>query len=124
VEAGAELLLMDEDTCASNFMIRDVRMQQLVHKADEPITPFIDRARQLFDEKGVSTILVLGGSGDYFDVSDKVIQIKCYKPYDVTKKAWEIAKRNKTGRNKEADTNTFEIKNRVPLPGSIDPFNR
>jgi len=72
VEAGCGLLLMDEDTCATNFMIRDARMQALVSAAQEPITPFLRRVRSLFDDAGVSTVLVCGGSGDYFDVADTV----------------------------------------------------
>ncbi|UCC91601.1 MAG: ABC-ATPase domain-containing protein, partial [Candidatus Aenigmatarchaeota archaeon] len=73
LEAGAQALLIDEDTSATNFMIRDHRMQELVSKDKEPITPFIDKARQLHKDFGVSTILVIGGSGDYFDVADHVI---------------------------------------------------
>jgi len=123
LEMDAEVLLMDEDTCASNFMIRDEKMQQLVRKNDEPITPFIDRARQLFDEKGVSTILVSGGSGDYFEVADTVIQMKGYRPYDVTEKASKIANSTKAGRKREGGECKFEIENRIPVPGSIDPLN-
>jgi len=123
LEAGAEVLLMDEDTCASNFMIRDEKMQQLVQKRDEPITPFIDKAKQLFEEKGVSTILVLGGSGDYFEVSDTVIQMKCYKPEDVTGKAMEIAVKYKKRRKIEIGEYGFDTAGRIPMTGSIDPLN-
>src|SRR5690606_15793752 len=63
LEAGCQVLLMDEDTSATNFLIRDARMQALVAKEQEPITPFIDKVRQLYEDLGVSTILVLGGSG-------------------------------------------------------------
>lgn len=59
-------------------------MQQLVNKEDEPITTFIDKVKQLYLEKNISTVLILGGVGDYFDVSDQVIQMIKYKPYDVT----------------------------------------
>ena len=75
MEAGAVALLMDEDTCATNFMIRDERMQALVAKENEPITAFVDRVRQLYDLHGISTVLVMGGSGDYFGVADCVIQM-------------------------------------------------
>ena len=75
LELDAQVLLMDEDTCAANFMIRDRKMQDLVNKDDEPITPFIDRVRWLYSERGVSSILVLGGVGDYFEVADTVIQM-------------------------------------------------
>ena len=123
LEMGARLLLMDEDTCASNFMIRDNRMQQLVPPEEEPITPFIDRARELYEQKGVSTILVLGGSGDYFEVSDRVIQMKAYRACDVTEKALSIAGNMRERRRKEGGYTDFGIKGRVPLSGSIDPLN-
>jgi len=123
LETGAEVLLMDEDTCASNFMIRDEKMQQLVQKPDEPITPFIDKAKQLFEEQAVSTILVLGGSGDYFEVSDTVIQMKCYKPENVTAKALKIADLYKNGRKKEIGDYDFVTAGRIPLPRSVDPYN-
>ncbi len=90
LELGAQLLLMDEDTSATNFMIRDARMQALVPGDEEPITPLIDRVRQLFDEHGVSTILVMGGSGDYFDAADLAIQMDTYRPLDVTGRMKEI----------------------------------
>lgn len=92
LEAGCRCLLIDEDTSATNFMIRDGRMQRLVAKEREPITPFVDRVRQLLDERSVSTILVLGGSGDYFDVADTVIMMDEYLPYDVTDKARDIVR--------------------------------
>ncbi|MBO8158436.1 ABC-ATPase domain-containing protein [Thermosyntropha sp.] len=91
VEAGAKLLLLDEDTSATNFMLRDARMQKLVAKNKEPITPFIDRVRELYEKLGISTILVIGGAGDYLDVADKVIMLDSYKVYDVTDEAHEIA---------------------------------
>jgi predicted ABC-class ATPase len=62
------LFLVDEDTCATNFMIRDNRMQLLVAADKEPITPFIGRVRDLYLKDSVSSILVVGGAGDYFDV--------------------------------------------------------
>ena len=91
LEVGTSCLLIDEDTSATNFMIRDSRMQMLVKKEKEPITPFIDKAKKLYEEKGVSTILVVGGSGEYFDVADLVIMMDEYVPKDVTKEAKEIA---------------------------------
>ncbi len=83
-EAGSRLLLIDEDTSATNFMIRDELMQRVVHPELEPITPFSMRVRQLYDEFGISTILVAGSSGSYFHVSDHVIQMNQYKPYEIT----------------------------------------
>jgi len=123
IEAGAEVLLMDEDTCATNFMIRDSKMQQLVNKDDEPITSFIDKVKQLYSEKNISTVLVLGGVGDYFDVSDRVIQMINYKPIDATSQAHEIAKRFPAKRTIEDEAYPFDIKDRVPLAKSISPLN-
>ena len=89
---GAELLLIDEDTSATNFMIRDERMQQLVASDKEPITPLLQRVSQLSNQHGVSSIIVMGGSGDYFDVADTVLMMDAYKPLDVTAKVRELAR--------------------------------
>jgi predicted ABC-class ATPase len=121
LEVGAEVLLLDEDTSATNLMIRDARMQSLVEKSGEPITPFIDRVRQLADEPGVSTILVLGGSGDYFDVADTVIRMDAYLPYDVTAEAREIAARYPTGRQVEVTGPWPAPTPRIPQASSLDP---
>lgn len=91
LEVGATALLIDEDTAATNFMIRDARMRRLVPSEKEPITPYLDRVRQLWDERGVSSILVVGGAGDYLDVADTVIHMDEYRPRDVTARAKEIA---------------------------------
>ena len=91
LEVGTSLLLIDEDTSATNFMIRDYRMQELVAKDKEPITPFIDKVRQLYEDQGVSTIMVIGGSGDYFDVADRVIMMDAYRPRDATDAAASVA---------------------------------
>ncbi len=121
LEAGARVLLVDEDTAATNFMIRDRRMQQLIAKSQEPITPFIDKVRQLYNDYGVSTILVMGGSGDYFDVADRVIAMENFQPQDVTEKAKAIAKDNIMKRTPEGGENFGKITSRVPLSDSIDP---
>lgn len=123
IEAGAGVLLMDEDTCATNFMIRDRKMQQLVRKEDEPITTFIDRVRQLYAEKKISTILVLGGIGDYFDVADHVIQLISYAPRDVTSEAHRITETFPEKRMTEDATYPIQLRERIPLAGSIDPCN-
>ena len=124
IEVGAEVLLMDEDTCATNFMIRDNKMQQLVAKKDEPITTFIDRVKNLYEQKNISTILVLGGVGEYFDVSDCVIQMLNYEPFDVTSKAQQIANTITTKRKIEGDNSTICINERIPLPKSISAVNQ
>ncbi|WP_227762809.1 ABC-ATPase domain-containing protein [Zhaonella formicivorans] len=113
LEAGSQVLLIDEDTSATNFMIRDVRMQELVGKDKEPITPFIDKVRQLYEDYKVSTILVLGGSGDYFDVADHVIMMDEYRPVDVTERAKKIAEMIKYDRKKEGGEGFGQIAERV-----------
>jgi predicted ABC-class ATPase len=82
-------------------MIRDGRMQRLVPRPSEPIVPFLDRVRELYDKLGVSTLLVTGGSGDYLEVADKVIRMESYVPRDATEPAREIAERTSTMRIRE-----------------------
>jgi predicted ABC-class ATPase len=115
------VLLVDEDTAATNFMIRDRRMQELIAKDKEPITPFIDKVKQLYADCGVSTILVMGGSGDYFDVADTVIAMENFQADDVTEKAKEIAIKYSISRAVEGGENFGEITQRVPIPASLDP---
>ncbi|WP_158108808.1 ABC-ATPase domain-containing protein [Vibrio furnissii] len=103
IEAGATTLLIDEDTSATNFMIRDERMQALVSKGDEPITPLVDRIGQLRDELGISTLVVMGGSGDYLDVADTVIQMHDYQAVDVTEKAQQVIAQHPTARRNECE---------------------
>ncbi|VFQ45506.1 ABC-ATPase domain-containing protein [Desulfoluna butyratoxydans] len=119
IEAGARLLLLDEDTSATNFMIRDEKMQRLVASENEPITPFIDRVTELRTRQGVSTILVMGGSGDYFATADHVIQMTDYAPEDVTEKAHAIAKEHADGRVKETTGPLRPVAHRTPHPQSI-----
>ena len=121
VEMGARVLLIDEDTSATNFMIRDHRMQEIVSKEREPITPFIDKVHQLYKDLGISTILVMGGSGDYFDVADNVICMIEYKPYDMTKEACAIANKYKAERRPEGGEHFGGITQRIPLAHSFDP---
>lgn len=120
LELGAKLLLVDEDTAATNFMIRDRRMQQLIAREKEPITPFIDRVRQLYAEHDVSTILVIGGSGDYFDVADLVIGMDIYVPQDLTAAAKEIAAAEQLQREREVGAAFGPIRQRVPVPRSLN----
>ncbi|WP_198019415.1 ABC-ATPase domain-containing protein [Crocosphaera subtropica] len=121
LEAGSKVLLVDEDTAATNFMIRDRRMQRLIAKNKEPITPFIDKIKQLYTDYGVSTLLVMGGSGDYFDVADQVIAMDSFEPNDVTEKAKKIAQENPNERIIEGGDHFGNITPRIPLPNSIDP---
>lgn len=84
IEAGASLLLIDEDTSATNFMIRDELMQRVIHRDMEPITPFIERIRELYEKYGISTVIVAGSSGAYFHIADTIIQMDRYVPKDIT----------------------------------------
>lgn len=87
LEAGSRLLLMDEDTSATNFMVRDELMQQVIAREHEPITPFLERARALYEQAGASMILVVGSCGAYFYIADKVIQMDSYRAKDITERA-------------------------------------
>jgi predicted ABC-class ATPase len=121
IEASTNLLLVDEDTSATNFMIRDRRMQALIAKTQEPITPFIDKIRQIYQELGISTILVMGGSGDYFDVADCVIAMESYRPQEVTTQAKAIAAQYATHRTPEGGDRFGQLQPRQIQPDSIDP---
>jgi predicted ABC-class ATPase len=123
IEAGTKVLLMDEDTCATNFMIRDHKMQKLVKKEDEPITTFIDKVEHLYTHNKISTVLVLGGIGDYFDVSHTVIQMKNYNPVDVTNKAHNIAGSSAEKRLPEGEGQQICLKARIPLKDCVNPYN-
>ena len=90
VEAEAAVLLLDEDTCATNLMVRDERMRAMVPGDREPITPFVDRVGALYAERGVSSILVTGGSGAFLDVADLVIAMDAYHVHDVTDRAAHV----------------------------------
>ena len=92
MEAGASVMLIDEDTSATNFMIRDELMQRVIHRDMEPITPFIDRILELYQEYGISTVIVAGSSGAYFHIADTIIQMDRYEPKEITKLAKETAK--------------------------------
>lgn len=121
IEAGATAFLIDEDTSATNFMIRDELMQQLIPANKEPITPFVQRVRPLFTDLGVSTILVAGGSGAFFGVADNVIAMNAYVPSDVTTQAHQLA--GTTTPKDAASISMFE--SRIPLsldaPGKTKP---
>ncbi|MCX6020259.1 MAG: ABC-ATPase domain-containing protein [Chloroflexi bacterium] len=119
LELGAIVLLMDEDTSAANFMVRDARMQRLVRPGREPITPFVDRVRELWTQFGISTILVMGGSGDYFDGADTAIALEEYRPRLVTAEARRIAAEYPTGRVNERRGPMTSVNARAPLPESL-----
>lgn len=93
MEAGTRLLLLDEDTSATNFMVRDPFMQEVVSREKEPITPFLERARELYEKAGISTILVAGSSGAFFHIADTVIQMDSYRVLDITRKVKELCRK-------------------------------
>ena len=92
LEAGVHLFLIDEDTSATNFMLRDEFMQQVISREKEPITPFLERARDLYEKAGASTILVAGSSGAFFYIADHVIQMDNYIPVDIIEKVRELCR--------------------------------
>ncbi len=92
MQAGSRFLLIDEDTSATNFMIRDPLMERLLARDREPIQPLLHQARTLFEKLGVSLVLVVGGSGEYFRVADRVLVLDTYRPIDETHRAREIAR--------------------------------
>ena len=111
IEAGTSLLLIDEDTSATNFMVRDELMQRVIRRDMEPITPFIERVRELYESYGVSTVLVAGSSGAYFHVADTVIQMDRYVPRDITALA-------------KAEAGNFPIRVDPPKPAAPPCFDR
>lgn len=117
-ESGSRLLLIDEDTSATNFMIRDQLMSQVITPFEEPITPFISRVRSLYTDLGISTVIVAGSSGSYFHVADRVIQMKEYVPYDITRKAKQAAEAFPSMTGEKEPFPSF-TKRRVPKPDPV-----
>lgn len=97
LESGSELILIDEDTSATNFMVRDGLMTQVITPGEEPITPFISRVRGMYEELGVSSVIVAGSSGAFFHKADTIIQMKEYVPIDITKRAKQAAEEYDNG---------------------------
>lgn len=95
IEAKSQVLLIDEDTSATNFMVRDELMQRVIQKDKEPITPFLERVRDLYEKAGISTILVVGSCGSYFYIADQIIQMDNYCPVDITEKTRKLLKEYK-----------------------------
>ena len=124
IEIGSDLLLMDEDTSATNFMIRDAKMQALVAKEKEPITPFIDRIRSLYEKHEISTILVIGGAGDYLDVADQVVMLDAYQVYDVSARAKEVAKSIESNRLSDVKDDQLKYRNRIIKKVQLRDSNR
>ncbi|MEM9161197.1 MAG: P-loop domain-containing protein, partial [Verrucomicrobiota bacterium] len=137
LETGSKLLLIDEDISATNFLIRDERMQKLIAPEKEPITPFVQRIRSLYETRNVSTILVLGGSGDYFGPADHIIALDNYLPQDLTTEAKALVSQESEDRGQKSEIETAdqqrwnaafgrvfteEKSTRHALSSSISPF--
>ncbi|MBF7019983.1 ABC-ATPase domain-containing protein [Staphylococcus sp. 18_1_E_LY] len=120
LEANTSLLLIDEDTSATNFMIRDGRMQQLIAPEKEPITPFASKVKPLYDDYHVSTILIVGGSGDYFEVADQVLMMDEYVLKDVTQEAKDIAQSAGYERENISQDEFGDLPARIPLKSSFN----
>lgn len=123
IEAGTKTLLIDEDTSATNLMIRDELMQRLITADQEPITPFIDRIRPLYEEMGISTVLVVGSSGSYFRLADHIIQMDAYKPVDITRRAKSLSEeyQHLGGETSKEIKISFD---RIPQKGSLGHSDR
>jgi predicted ABC-class ATPase len=120
IEQESKFLLIDEDTSATNFMIRDRRMQELVENDREPITPLIDRIQDLWNQFRVSIVIVVGGSGDYFDVADNVLTMTAYVPEMSTARAKDIAQNFPTQRRHQESELGFTQQPRSLKPGCIE----
>ncbi len=112
LESGSSLILIDEDTSATNFMVRDQLMAQVITPGEEPITPFISRVRGMYEDLGVSSVIVAGSSGAFFDVADTVIQMKEYVPIDITERAKQAAQ----AYGQLADSTQFPSFNKMRCP--------
>ena len=121
LEVGTKVIFLDEDTSATNFMVRDARMQALVSKEAEPITPLVDRVRELYETMGLSLVLVMGGCGDYFDVADTVIMMRDFLPFEVTQEAKRVAQTYATNRRRELTAPMPKLVSRTPVRGTVNP---
>lgn len=119
MEAGTQAFLIDEDTSATNFMVRDALMQKVVSRDQEPITPFVDRIRQIYEQFGISTILVAGSSGSYFQKADRIVQMDCYQPKDITERAKAEASQYPSGPESEQECILPDFM-RCPKPVRMD----
>ena len=120
-EAGARALLIDEDTSATNFMVRDALMEAVVAREFEPITPFVERVRDLWERAGVSSIIVAGSSGAYFSVADAVLQMDRYRVHDITAHARAICKELEAPATPRAAGFTLPAGNRAIAVAPVAP---
>lgn len=118
MESGTSLFLIDEDTSATNFMIRDELMQRVVHRDMEPITPFIERIREIYESFGISAVIVAGSCGAYFHIADSIIQMDRYVPKDITVKAKKEAENFPMLTGPETGVKKPDF-HRCPIPGTL-----
>lgn len=121
LEAGCKTLLIDEDSSATNLLVRDGRMQLLIKK--EPITPLISKARALYSEHGVSTVIVIGGLGDWLSVSSNVLAMDSYIPHIITDEARTIVQKYPSQVTEDVNYGSLpQRKLRVDLTGVRSPY--
>ena len=118
IEAGTTLFLIDEDTSATNFMVRDELMQQVIRRNQEPITPFLERARDLYEKDGISTILVAGSSGAFFYIADTILQMDSYRPLDITDAVKTLCRTHAAPRTQAPDYALPSFERRLPAAGN------
>ena len=118
IEAGTTLFLIDEDTSATNFMVRDELMQQVIRRNQEPITPFLERARDLYEKDGISTILVAGSSGAFFYIADTILQMDSYRPLDITDAVKTLCRTHAAPRTQAPDYALPFFERRLPAAGN------
>lgn len=119
VQAGSKLLLIDEDTCATNFMVRDELMQKIVSGDKEPITPFTQQAREMYEKLGVSVVMVAGSSGAYFYIADHILQMDNYQTLDITEHVKNVIEKEKSSVEKENKISVTELFNSSVLPRTL-----
>lgn len=119
VQAGSKLLLIDEDTCATNFMVRDQLMQKIVSGDKEPITPFTQQAREMYEKLGVSVVMVAGSSGAYFYIADHIIQMDNYQTVDITEHVKNVIGTETISEDKESKISVTELMNLSVSPRTL-----
>lgn len=119
VQAGSKLLLIDEDTCATNFMVRDELMQKIVSGDKEPITPFTQQAREMYEKLGVSVVMVAGSSGAYFYIADHILQMDNYQTLDITEHVKNVIEKEKSSVEKENKISVTELFNSSVSPRTL-----
>ncbi len=81
VEAGAELLIIDEDSTATNALHRDQWAERITGK--RTITTISDSAARL-KEAGISVVIVASGAIPLLSQADTIIVMDEYRPIDAS----------------------------------------